>query len=351
MQAPSLHFTFSHPVAALQEFIPLLLNLGLFIYVFFYFPHNKLTRLFYLFLVPLSIWQLTDLMVHLSADKESAYFWYFLFSPVLNLIAPLAMHFSLVFTRHKDWLKSRALLFSLYFPAIIFVFLSYAGVINFSVHPSPFWGWLIIGNDSIVDLINAWWIVILSIVTLSLLVHHAFKTRNENKNSRKQAKLVAIGISIPTIIGIITEFIFPFLLKTEPIPLLSTTLSAFSVCVLIALRKYELLSFSPRHAWTNIMKNMKEGLLIVNNEDEIEFANDHFCRMTGYTEKELLHKKAANLLLDENERARIDEKIWDRKHQVSEKYEIAIRKKNGDLIWCMISGTPFFDRQGNVIGS
>jgi len=351
MLTPDLHFTFSHPLAALQEIIPLLINLGLFIYVFFFFPHNKLTRLFYLFLIPICLWQLTDLMVHLSADENTAFFWYYLLSPLLNFFPSFGLHFTLVFTRQKTLLKSRLFVFLIYFPAFLFMLLSYAGVVSFKIVASSFWGWLAIGNNKPADISNAYWMVLNAIFIMALLIRRLYKTKNESANHYKQALLVTLGFAIPTVIGIITEFLFPYVFKIDPIPLISTTLSAFSICVIIALRKYELLSFSPRHAWNNIIKNMKEGLLIVNNEDEIQFANDHFCHITGYNDKELIGKKAAVLLLDEKERPRIDEKIWDRKHNVSEKYELSIRKKNGDFIWCTVSGTPFYDRMGNVVGS
>jgi len=351
MIEPVLHFTSEYWRSALLALIPLLINFCLFIYIFFYFPHNKLTRLFYCFLIPLCLWQLTDLLCRLSADKETATYWFHLLSPALNVIPVIGLHFTILFVQKKNWLKSRALLFGIYLPAFVFLFFSYGGLIKFSMEPSSFWGWVARSTNDTIGLINALWIVLSSLTTLGLLLHFTFIRKPHDGNLAMQAKLVALGFTVPTLVSVITEFIFPFLLNIQPVPLLSSTLSVFSVCVLIALKKYELLSYAPQRAWDSILKNMKEGLLIVNNEDIIQFANEHFCFMTGYTEKELLNRKAAELLLEEGDRNRIDEKIWDRKHSVSEKYELCIRKKNGEQIWCMVSGTPFFDRQGHVIGS
>jgi len=351
MMEPVVHFTLDYWRSALLALIPLLVNIGLFIYIFFYFPHNKLSRLFYCFLIPLCLWQLTDLLCRLSADQETATYWFYLLSPALNVIPAIGLHFTILFIKKKNWIRSRALLFGLYFPAVVFLFFSYGGLIKFTMVHSSFWGWIALTDNDTIGLLNALWIVFSSLTSLGLLLHFTHVRKPHDSNFAMQARLVTIGFAVPTLVSVITEFVFPFLLNLTPLPLLSSTLSVFSVCVLIALKKYELLSYAPQRAWASILKNMKEGLLIVNNEDVIQFANEHFCFMTGYTEKELLHKKAAELLLEEGERNRIDEKIWDRKHLVSEKYELCMRKKNGEQMWCTVSGTPFFDRQGKVIGS
>jgi PAS domain S-box-containing protein len=189
------------------------------------------------------------------------------------------------------------------------------------------------------------------VITLGILARFAYTNRNSETNLRVQSSLVLAGFGIPTLCAILTEFMFPFLFHINPVPLLSLTLSIFSLSVLIALKKYELLSYSPQWAWPSILKNMKEGLLIVDNDDIIQFVNEHFCAMCGYSEKELVGKKASDLLLEPSEKLRMEEKIWDRKHRISEKYEVNIRRKNGETFWCNINGTPYLDRRGNVIGS
>jgi len=351
MMEPALHFSFEYWKPALLALAPMLINVVLFAYVFFYFPHNKLTRLFYFFLLSLCLWQLADFMVRISADPQTAAYWFYLFSPALNFIPPMGLHFVLLFTQKKSWIKNRFFLFLLYAPAFAFFLMSYGNIISFRIVPSPAWRWLAIGLDDVPGMINASWITGCSLLTLGFLLHFALLKKHANANLDMQSKLIAFGFAIPTLVGAVTEFVFPFLIKTEPIPLLSTTLSVFSVCVLIALKKYELLTYAPQRAWPAIMQNIKEGILIVNNEDIIQFANEHFCRMTGYSEAELLHKKANELLLYEHQRIEMQEKIRNRMQLIQEKYEIALRRKDGAMIWCSISGSPYFDRQGNVIGS
>jgi PAS domain S-box-containing protein len=351
MIASELHFTYDHWKAALLALVPLLFNFSLFIYTFFFFPHNRITRLFYSFLIILGIWQLTDFLTRTSADEATAAYWFGLLSPAIYVMPSVGLHFSLLFSQQKRWAKKQWVLFLLYAPALLFVLASYGRVIVSDLVPSDMWGWIAIPHYNTSTLLIGSCLVVYGAVTLSILARFAYRNRNSSINLRTQSRLVLFGFGVPTLVAVITEFSFPFVLHIDPVPLLSLTLSIFSVSVFVALKKYELLSYSPQWAWPSIMKNMKEGLLIVNNEDIIQFANEYFCVMCGYTEKELLGQKASELLLDPSERLRMEEKIWDRKHLVSEKYEISIRKKNGETFWCNINGAPYFDRQGNVIGS
>lgn len=326
---------------------PLLINISLYFYIFFFFRHNKLTRLFYSLLIPLCMWQFIDFIARISADRETATYWYYVLSPALNTIPSLGLHFTLAFTQKKQWLKKRWLIFVIYFPAFAFILLSYGGFIRFTTMPSFFWRWVAIGGDNAFAFTNATWIVLSALIILSLLLHFVVKTRCNSNNLHMQARLVCIGFTLPTLTCIVTEFIFPFILRIEPIPLLSTTLAIFSVCVFIALTRYQLLSYKPRHAWPSIIRNMKDGLLIVNNDGIIQFANEAFCGMTGYPVHELLDKKAGSMRALQTSEAGVAYGV----QVTSERYELPLQKKDGTLLWCRVNDTPYFGRSGHVIGS
>ena len=178
MSAPILHFSLEYWKVALVALAPLLINISLFIYIFFYFPHNKLTRLFYYFLVPLCLWQLSDFMTRLSADQQTAAYWFYLFSPALNIVPAIGLHFTLLFTQKKNWLKNRLFLSLLYAPVFVFIFLSYGGLITFSVIASDTWRWLDVPSDDILGTINVTWIAVCSLATLGLLLHFALAKKH-----------------------------------------------------------------------------------------------------------------------------------------------------------------------------
>jgi PAS domain S-box-containing protein len=100
-----------------------------------------------------------------------------------------------------------------------------------------------------------------------------------------------------------------------------------------------------------LIDTMREGVLYVNVEDEIVFANKRFCEMTGYEEKEIIGKKAHEIFLDEDKREQIKIINNSRKEDVKSNYEMQIKTKSGEIISVSINGAPVKNEQGAVIGS
>ena len=103
--------------------------------------------------------------------------------------------------------------------------------------------------------------------------------------------------------------------------------------------------------YRTLLENMGEGLLQVDNESDINFVNDRFCEMTGYTSRELLGWKANDVLFSEDDQKVLKARDERRLDGISEHYEIGIRKKNGDRLWVLVGGAPTFDQSGTITGS
>ena len=183
-----------------------------------------------------------------------------------------------------------------------------------------------------------------------LLWLHYIKTK-ENNRKKKQALLLAIGFSIPFVGGVISEAIFPLLLGIDSIPLTTPLITAFSITAVIAIWKYDLMDYSPHHQWNSIIEGMNEGVMIVNNEGEIMYANEKFCSIVGYNFHEMEGQIAKYLFLDHEESEKADKILEERKNNLSSQYEIRLKTKNGKKIWVLVSGSPYYDKKGRVVGS
>ena len=104
--------------------------------------------------------------------------------------------------------------------------------------------------------------------------------------------------------------------------------------------------------YRGIIENMDLGLMEVDNEDTIQKVYDRFCKLTGYSEAELLGKKAAEVLLpDDVFKGMVAEQNEIRKDGIPGAYEVPLRKKNGEIMWVIVSGAPIINSAGEVTGS
>lgn len=103
--------------------------------------------------------------------------------------------------------------------------------------------------------------------------------------------------------------------------------------------------------YRSIIENMNLGLLQVTPDENIVYANQSFCRMSGYGSGELLGKNAAELFVRAAGKDATGEVIERRKHGASDAYEIEIVDKNGEPRWWLISGAPLFNDKNEFSGS
>ena len=101
----------------------------------------------------------------------------------------------------------------------------------------------------------------------------------------------------------------------------------------------------------SIIENMNLGLLEVDKEDKILYANQSFCDMSGFEADEIIEKVAAKLFLRGENAEIMKDKNELRTDGVSDAYEIATKNKRGEAKWWLVSGAPLFDSAGNNNGS
>jgi two-component system, sensor histidine kinase len=101
--------------------------------------------------------------------------------------------------------------------------------------------------------------------------------------------------------------------------------------------------------YRGIITNMHLGLLEVDNNDLITYANNAFCKLSGYDLAELVGRKAGALLVADT--AIIESSNLRRKKNISDAYEIQVKDKEGRMRWWFVSGAPRYKDNGELIGS
>jgi len=104
--------------------------------------------------------------------------------------------------------------------------------------------------------------------------------------------------------------------------------------------------------YRNMIANMNLGLLEVDNQEVILYANQSFCNVSGYDMDELIGKNPSQIFLHgENSVEFVQEQLQLRKEGVSSVYQLPVKNKRGEIRWWAISGAPNYDDNGNQLGS
>jgi len=103
--------------------------------------------------------------------------------------------------------------------------------------------------------------------------------------------------------------------------------------------------------YRSVLENMDLGLMEVDRNGIITRVYDRFCKLTGYKEEELIGKDALETFIVKEFEHILKEQDKNRLDRQSGVYEVQIKHKNGRHIWVVISGAPFYNENGEVIGS
>lgn len=110
--------------------------------------------------------------------------------------------------------------------------------------------------------------------------------------------------------------------------------------------------FEKQLNFRTLINRIHEGVLYVDNDDSIIFANDSFCEMMGYTLPELIGKKAHEIFFSDPKQAPdIGQIISERKKGISGTFHLTLKNKQGQPLIIEVNGSPITDDDGNVIGS
>lgn len=100
-----------------------------------------------------------------------------------------------------------------------------------------------------------------------------------------------------------------------------------------------------------LLDSMSEGLIQVNQDEVIEFVNDRFCEMTGYSRGELLGKASYDVLFDARGRQYAGGINNKRLQGESGQYELKLKKKSGESLYAIVGGAPVINAENEIIGT
>jgi len=103
--------------------------------------------------------------------------------------------------------------------------------------------------------------------------------------------------------------------------------------------------------YRNIIANMNLGLIEVDNNEVIQYANQSFANISGFEIEELIGLNPSKTFVFGENIEKLNTKNKLREKGVSDVYQIPVKNKRGELRWWAIGGAPNYDDRGKLVGS
>jgi two-component system cell cycle sensor histidine kinase/response regulator CckA len=340
------NFTFDNWLGVSLALIPALMNFAIFLYILFYLPKNGVCYTFSLFVASLAIWQASDVFARISTTSQTALLWYELLAIGPLLITPAGLHFTFLFTENinpsgKRLIHSPLALFLLYYPVILFFSLSHITVNTSPWIYLPVWGWQTDLSSDILVMTEGIWVSCLALAIILILFSYAAKIRY-NREKYMQTLLIAGGFTVPTVVGIITQVVFPAFLDMPSVPVSSTVMSFFSISSLIALTRFKLFKTTSSVAAGTIIETIKDIVIIANPQERLEFFNSQGTAVLGLNPKKVEQFSVRDLFPNENIYQGFIRCAWSKALNggYSESFDTVFLKQDGGEIPVSLSVVP-----------
>ena len=102
--------------------------------------------------------------------------------------------------------------------------------------------------------------------------------------------------------------------------------------------------------YRNIVETANEGILVIDDEARVTFANKKLTEMLGYTQKESICRSIRDFT-DEEGKAILKLNLEKSRQGIDGTYELKLICKDGSVLWVIISAKPLFDKNGKFMGS
>ncbi len=255
-------------------------------FIYFRNPKNSLNRTIAIFSTLIAFMALCEFAYRLAETSSSAFIWLKL-SALWPLIPAVIINIALVFTRRSHILKLKISYLIIYGPALLFVILGLGTNLFIGPPVHEYWGWIYsIPADEIIYDLFALWTVVVSFLSALIVFLHYFQSE---AMERKQSLYISLGIFMPLIISLATDYILRgFSIKVPE--LTQTLLTLGLVFIAYGVWRYNFPVLTPSLASEKIVSTMPNFLILSDHRGRITRINQSITSVLGYEESDLIGK-------------------------------------------------------------
>jgi PAS domain S-box-containing protein len=101
--------------------------------------------------------------------------------------------------------------------------------------------------------------------------------------------------------------------------------------------------------YRRIVETSSEGIWQLDQENKTVFVNPRMAEMLGCSVEEMLGKSFLNFLLETDKKS-VDDLLGQLQTLIRQPYDIQFCRKDGSILWGMVSSRPIFDESGEYLG-
>jgi len=102
--------------------------------------------------------------------------------------------------------------------------------------------------------------------------------------------------------------------------------------------------------YRTLVETLQEGLVIVDPDENIIFANAAYCKIFGYSCKEIIGMNLRDFVPSEQFQNILQETAK-REKSVASQYDLIVKRKDGELINIRVSASPWMNEKGELQGT
>ena len=294
-----------------------------------------------------ALWATAFAFMHVSADLSEAYVLYNLSAPGWCLFSGFSLHVMLFIAGKKALLRKWWLYALMYFPGSFFTVMQWAGIFNAFrlVRMGP-------GLLEVPDPHSAWyWLYVayqVIFIAYGLYMLVCWGLRTPYRREKKQAAVLLTSIAVTYVLSFTTDIFLP-LLGVYATPSLSVFfILILAMGTLIAIVRYQMLSLSLAYASDEILKRIRDIVVLLDRSGEVLKANAWAGISLRYQESEIIGRPLCDVIEDRG----LFNEHFSRMIAGSES-EFSIESSfitgDGHRIPCGIGSTAIHDRVGDII--
>jgi PAS domain S-box-containing protein len=295
----------------------------------------------------LALWALAYGFMHGTEDRQIAHYWHMVSAIGWNMLIPMLLNLCLLMARRGRYLNIWNL-FIMYVPAVAAIIIADIFMLNPGMLHRVSFGWSTVYDKTYppVWLFMAGYIIYFGTGMWALII---WGRKSRYKREKKQMRIILISLSISITLAVITDNILPVLGITV-IPIMGPLMGmVWVIGQWVAIKKYRLMTIGTSFAASEIIKSMKDLMVLVNYRGIISQVSPHTCEILDYDAADL-NGMPIDILVSEKKALAGELRLFIESGRENSIFDIHFRKKNGGTIPVRMSGSALHDGDGDLLG-